>query len=67
MKQHRCLRSWSQSVSRIRSFHCHRMRPESESQFTCAARLPVKSALSQQFASHSLKYSSFQLESRRTL
>jgi hypothetical protein len=28
-----------------RSFHCHRMRSESESQFTCAARLPVKSAL----------------------
>jgi monoamine oxidase len=37
------LRSWLQSVSRIRSFHCHRMRSESESQFTCAA--PVKSAL----------------------
>ena len=41
----RYLRSWLQSVSRIRSFHCHRMRSESESQFTCAARLPVKSAL----------------------
>ena len=27
------------------SFHCQRMRSESESQFTCAARLPVKSAL----------------------
>jgi len=27
------------------SFHCHRMRSESESQFACAARLPVKSAL----------------------
>jgi hypothetical protein len=39
------LRSWLQSVSRIRSFHCYRMRSESESQFTCAARLPVKSAL----------------------
>src|ERR1700756_452215 len=38
----RHLRSWLQSVSRIRSFHCHRMRSESESQFTCAARLPVK-------------------------
>src|SRR6516162_6510155 len=28
-----------------RSFHCHRMRSESESQFTCAAQLPVKSTL----------------------
>jgi multidrug efflux pump subunit AcrB len=35
--------SW---LSRIRSFHCHRMRSESESQFTCAARLSVKSPLS---------------------
>jgi hypothetical protein len=34
----------ARSVSRIRSFHCHRKRSESESQFTCAARLPVKSA-----------------------
>jgi hypothetical protein len=41
----RYLRSWLQSFSRIRSFHCHRMRSESENQFTCAARLPVKSAL----------------------
>jgi hypothetical protein len=48
----RCLRSWLQSLSRIRSFHCHRMRSESEGQFTCAARLPVKSALPYQFASH---------------
>jgi len=32
----RYLRSWLQSVSRIRSFHCHRMRSESESQFSCA-------------------------------
>jgi len=39
----RCLRSWLQSVSQIRSFHCHHS--ESESQFTWAARLPVKSAL----------------------
>src|SRR5437667_4692331 len=39
----RYLRSWLQSVSRIRSFHCQRMHSESESQFTCAA--PVKSAL----------------------
>jgi DNA-directed RNA polymerase specialized sigma24 family protein len=37
------LRSWLQGVSRIRSFHCHRMRSESESQFTCAT--PAKSAL----------------------
>ena len=33
----RYLRSWLQSVSRIRSSHCDRMRSESEGQFTCAA------------------------------
>ena len=34
----------SQRASRLRSFHCHRVRPKSETQLTFAARLPVKSA-----------------------
>jgi hypothetical protein len=40
----RCLRSWLQSVSRTRSFHCHQVRSESEAHLTFAARLPAKSA-----------------------
>jgi hypothetical protein len=43
----------SQRASRLRSFHSHRVRPESETQLTFAARLPVKSGPPQQFASHS--------------
>jgi len=42
----------SQRASRLRSFHSHRVRPESETQLTFAARLPVKSGPPQQFASH---------------
>ena len=40
----RCLRSWLQRASRLQSFHCHRVRPESETQPTFAMRLSVKSA-----------------------
>src|SRR6516225_8938028 len=39
----RCLRSWLQRASRLRSFHCHRARPESETQPTFATRLSVGS------------------------
>jgi hypothetical protein len=41
----RCLRSWLQCVSRLRSFHCHQVRSKRERHLPSRRDLPVISAL----------------------